>query len=132
MYWRKANQIHKWFVDHCQDGIDDCREAYVSDEQLEELLNLCKKVKDTAILKKGKVANGQKLTEDGWVDILEDGEYIENADDIEKLLPTQNGCFFGSTAYDQWYMQDIDLTIKQLEPLVNSEHDGDYYYHSSW
>ena len=19
-YWRKANQIHKWFVDNCQDG----------------------------------------------------------------------------------------------------------------
>lgn len=37
MYWRKANAIHKWFVDHCQDGNDDCGEYYVSPEQLVEL-----------------------------------------------------------------------------------------------
>ena len=22
--WRKANAVHKWFVDHVQDGNDDC------------------------------------------------------------------------------------------------------------
>jgi len=37
MYWRKANAIHKWFVDHCQDGKDDCGEYYVGTEQLVEL-----------------------------------------------------------------------------------------------
>ena len=44
-YWRKANAIHKWFVDKCQDGVDDCRNAYVDRETLEELLDLCKQVK---------------------------------------------------------------------------------------
>ena len=29
-YWRKANQIHKWFVDNVQGGIDDCRPYPVS------------------------------------------------------------------------------------------------------
>lgn len=29
-YWRKANAIHKWFVDNVQDGVDDCRECSVS------------------------------------------------------------------------------------------------------
>ena len=24
-YWRKANQIHGWFVNKCQDGVDDCQ-----------------------------------------------------------------------------------------------------------
>lgn len=43
-YWRKANQIHKWFVDNCQDGVDECQEAYVTREQLIELVDLCKKV----------------------------------------------------------------------------------------
>ena len=23
-YWRKANQIHNWFVENIQDGEDDC------------------------------------------------------------------------------------------------------------
>ena len=39
-YWRKANQIHKWFVDNVQGGVDDCREASVSKESLKELLKL--------------------------------------------------------------------------------------------
>lgn len=43
-YWRKANAIHQWFVTHCQGGTDDCRDAYVSREQLEELLETCKTV----------------------------------------------------------------------------------------
>ena len=46
-YWRKANQIHKWFVDNCQDGVDDCRESYVTREKLETLLALCKETLET-------------------------------------------------------------------------------------
>jgi hypothetical protein len=41
-YWRKANAIHKWFVDNCQNGVDDCRDAYVSTEDLQTLLDLCR------------------------------------------------------------------------------------------
>jgi hypothetical protein len=44
MYWRKANAIHRWFVDNIQDGVDNCAEYYVGTEQLTELRNLCKKV----------------------------------------------------------------------------------------
>lgn len=46
MYWRKANAIHGWFVENCQEGEDDCREYYVEREQLEELRNLCQAVLD--------------------------------------------------------------------------------------
>ena len=49
-YWRKANAIHQWFVDTCQDGNDDCREAYVSREQLEELRKVCLMVIDNNAL----------------------------------------------------------------------------------
>ena len=44
MYWRKANAIHRWFVDNIQDGVDNCAAYYVSTEQLTELRDLCKKV----------------------------------------------------------------------------------------
>jgi hypothetical protein len=40
-YWRKANQIHKWFVNNVQEGNDDCKEYYVSDEKIKELYDLC-------------------------------------------------------------------------------------------
>lgn len=43
-YWRKANAIHDWFVQNCQDGNDDCRESYVPIEKLEELRKICKMV----------------------------------------------------------------------------------------
>lgn len=43
-YWRKANAIHQWFVQNCQDGYDDCREAYVSRDNLTALKALCEKV----------------------------------------------------------------------------------------
>ena len=41
-YWRKSNQIHKWFVDNVQKGEDDCGEYYVSHEKLRELLTTCR------------------------------------------------------------------------------------------
>lgn len=45
-YWRKANQIHKWFVDHVQGGEDECNPYHVSRDQLVELLGACQSVKD--------------------------------------------------------------------------------------
>lgn len=43
-YWRKANQIHAWFVKNVQDGKDECEETWVSKDQLRELLDTCNKV----------------------------------------------------------------------------------------
>ena len=86
-YWRKANQIHKWFVDNVQGGVDDCSKYEVSVEKLKELLKICKKVKKYHGL-------------------------------AEKLLPTQEGFFFGGTSYGPHYFYDIDMTIKILTPLL--------------
>lgn len=43
-YWRKANHIHKWFVDNCGNGVDECQDMYVSKEDLENLLKVCNEV----------------------------------------------------------------------------------------
>ena len=43
-YWRKANHIHKWFVDNVQNGVDDCGTYTVSVEQLEALKKACENV----------------------------------------------------------------------------------------
>jgi hypothetical protein len=43
-YWRKANQIHKWFVDNVQKGNDNCDEYSVETSDLEILLGLCEQV----------------------------------------------------------------------------------------
>ena len=44
IYWRKANAIHKWFVDNVQDGVDDCGNYGVATGQLKELAETCRKV----------------------------------------------------------------------------------------
>lgn len=46
-YWRKANQIHAWFVDNVQNGEDECRPHYVEREKLQELIDLCKRAIET-------------------------------------------------------------------------------------
>jgi len=43
-YWCKSNQVHNWFVENAQGGVDECQSAYVSREQLKELKELCEKV----------------------------------------------------------------------------------------
>jgi hypothetical protein len=43
-YWRKANQIHRWFVDNVQNGVDNCGEYSVSKSELETLRNICTEV----------------------------------------------------------------------------------------
>ena len=44
MYWRKANQIHAWFVRNVQNGEDECREHDVSRDDLDKLRQACRDV----------------------------------------------------------------------------------------
>ena len=43
-YWRKANHIHKWFVDNIQRGEDNCADYYLDKQSLETLKSLCEEV----------------------------------------------------------------------------------------
>lgn len=105
-YWRKANAIHAWFVENVQEGEDDCKTYYVSTEDLENLLEVCKQVQQT---------NNEILA--------------------KKLLPTSSGFFFGSTEYDEGYWHDIAITIKQLETAIEESYKSDHIYfeyYASW
>lgn len=130
-YWRKANAIHKWFVDHVQDGVDNCQTSYVSTEQLSELVDLCRKVLSTVETVPGDVTNGVQWTPDGGaVKLTEPGQVIAQPGIASEILPTTAGFFFGSTDYDQYYLDDLRDTIRQIEPLLKEE--GEFYYHASW
>lgn len=130
-YWRKANHIHKWFVDNVQDGEDNCKEYYVEKSQLKELVDLCKQVNE--IIKKSPKKTIQVVT--GWrggKEIKGDCEvYDITSTEIEELLPTQSGFFFGGTEYDDYYIKENERTIAMLEPLLEEE-GGNFYYTSSW
>ena len=136
-YWRKANQIHNWFVNNVQDGEDDCRAYEVSKEQLEKLLDLCQRVKATAIMVDAEIHTGTTWSQkDGEVKHMEKGKKIENAEQIDEMLPVQSGFFFGSTNYDEYYMNDIDSTIEMLTKILKHETPEGLYqyfqYRASW
>lgn len=130
-YWRKANQIHNWFIENLEDFEDNGKETWVSKEQLKELLDTVNKVLEASKLVKGRVKNGQVMKDGKMVDNMEDGEFIENPTVAKKLLPTTEGFFFGSTDYDQWYYKDLVNTKQILEEALTYD-EGDFYYRASW
>lgn len=139
MDWRKANQIHSWFVNNIQNGKDDCQNYEVSKDNLESLLSVCKAVENEFNKAKkvvGKVVNGQRWENGGWIDILEDGNVFEhlNYEKIIELLPPCSGFFFGSTNIDERYYDKITFTIEGLEKLLRTvDFEKEWvYYNSSW
>ena len=102
--WRKANAIHQWFVENIQDGEDDCRFH-------------------------------REVTESDLESLLDTCKTVlDNTDRAQELLPTQSGFFFGSTDYDEWYIDDLKHTIEIIEKILK-ETDFDLYavyYVSSW
>lgn len=109
-YWRKANAIHRYFVETCQEGVDDCREAYVSLETLADLVDRCRKI----------LAVAREATDaQAWTAVAQD------------LLPPQSGFFFGSAELDDFYLDDLRKTVDMVGLLL-AEESGTYYYRSSW
>ena len=119
-YWRKANAIHKWFVDHCWDGkYEDYRgeEISVEKKQLEELRDLCIATKEE-ILKKKTFSAKKKV--------------------IDKMLPMQDGFFFGFNDKEdglEYYLDDLTNTIKIVEDAIKKMHlyqTEEIFYWASW
>jgi len=133
-YWRKANAIHGWFVRNVQDGEDDCGSYDVSTTQLRELVALCQRVLDGTETGSGEIANGQSLENGKWADIMEPGVVNLNPQFAASLLPVAAGFFFGSTAYDEYYLDDLRETVDQLAPVLDEdgEHTTYYTYRASW
>lgn len=144
-YWRKANQIHQWFVDNVQDGKDECKPHYVSIEQLTELRDVCRQVLAASELEPAPVKNGYSVTMDGEqlvkTPIIEDGKRIVDPIPASELLPTASGFFFGGTEYDEWYYKDVEYTEKKLTELIAWEastrnergfSEWGFEYRSSW
>lgn len=133
-YWRKANAIHKWFVENVQNDVDNCEYYEVSKEKLEELLDVCIRVRDGSNLVEGMIENGYSYENGKKVPFMEEGKYIANPELAEELLPTQDGFFFGSTNYDEYYMENIEDTIDILQHALDTvDFDREMVvYSASW
>jgi hypothetical protein len=128
-YWRKANQVHGWFVRNVQDGVDNCRKVYVPAEKLVDLVLTCREVLEDR-------AKAKELLP------VTPGFFFGNYDETE--------------GYDEWYFKDLEYTAQTLGELLAEGLEtktiegltlmdangvieenptitlGDYYYESSW
>ena len=134
-YWRKANAVHKWFVEAVQGGEDDCDfHDEVTRGVLERLRDICAKVIESAVLVQGKIQNGYSVRGGKLEPIMVDGKYILDASVCDELLPTGSGYFFGGTDYDEYYLGDVNDTFDICNRLLE-ETDFEnqmIYYRSSW
>ncbi|MGH2535624.1 MAG: hypothetical protein ACRDJW_25485 [Thermomicrobiales bacterium] len=131
-YWRKANAIHRWFVANVQEGVDNCGTYYVSREKLQHLLAVVERVLEASELVDGKIANGFTFKDGKETPILADGQYIKDPGVARALLPTTDGFFFGSTDYDQYYIEDLAETRRILAEALAGDESAEFEYTSSW
>lgn len=89
IYWRKANQIFKWFETHCANGeIENCVPVPVTEYDLLQLLE------DINVV-------------------------LDDNSKAPELLPTQEGFFFGDTSYDEYYFDELVRTQDSIESILN-------------
>jgi len=101
-YWRKAHQIHDWFVQNLQEGVDDCKAYYVGRVELEALHLICGQIMDTPRLAK---------------------ELLPITDD-HYAVSEYNEWYFEQIAYTRKMLRKI-LDNDKLSCY-------DFYYRSSW
>lgn len=106
IYWRKANEIHNWFVTNLANGVDDCSPIHCT---YTDLFNLKTDVEMVLNSESNEVAT--------------------------EILPTVQGFFFGSTEYDRWYWASMAETAEKLNKLLKEfefNTDQEFVYQASW
>jgi len=59
-------------------------------------------------------------------------EVLEKPEMASKHLPTASGFFFGSTDYDEWYVKDLEHTLKIIDKALSlPEDEFDFIYQAS-
>ena len=105
-YFRKFNALHSYIVKTFADGVDNCQDIILYKEDVEQI----KKVLD---------------------DVLNAHQQVGKA---KELLPTQSGFFFGSTAYDEFYFEDVKDAADLMQNLLDNFDFENYQliYEASW
>lgn len=131
-YWRKANHIHKWFIDNCSSGEDDCRPVDVCRDSLKTLRDLCQTVIDKSNLVPGNVHVGTSFEAGEKKEMYEPGKIVEDPTVALDILPPSEGFFFGGQDVDEYYIEDVKETIKIIDAVLKLPKDWEFEYCASW
>lgn len=100
-YWRKANQIYKFFID-LDEKAANCHPIKITLGDLKKLRNLCQTI-------------------------------LDDNSKAKELLPPHQGFFFGTYEIDEWYLEDLNNTIKYIDVIELMHYPEDeYIFWSSW
>lgn len=133
--WTKANQIHGWFVNNIQNGFDDCSYYAVTEDYLLDLKEICEKVLklNPFILDKDSYLvyySANALIDNGTIT---KEQYAKLETELNKILPTKEGFFFGLIDYALSYFLNVKDTLEMLTKILNNAdfEKEVYLYHSS-
>lgn len=124
-YFRKVNFLVKFFndkiVEYCEGTILDGLDIPIDKEWCEELLDKCNKVVD----KYNELKASYTPDTNGDNTILFESEEANDlfAKFASETLPTMAGFFYGSTDYDEWYLDDVKDVIEHLKNDIIPEFD---------
>lgn len=123
-YFRKVNFLVKFFndkiVEYCEGTILNGLDVPIDKEWCEELLEKCNKVVD----KYNELKASYTPDTNDNTNLFESQE----ANDLfakfaSETLPTMAGFFYGSTDYDEWYLNDVKDVIENLKNDIIPEFD---------
>jgi hypothetical protein len=110
LYWRKANQIQNWFdklsIERTGKPIQNCEDFQITKEDIENLLDDCEKA----------------------IELYKSN----NIDELEDLMPTVAGFFFGPTDYNEGYLNNLEEAVRGLKELLDEDSDATYIYNAWW
>ena len=118
----KANQIHAWFVNNVQNGVDNNSYYFVTEDDFLELKEICEKVlelnpynlnKDSYLL----YYSANNLIEKG---IITKEQYAKLESELNKILPTKEGFFFGPIDYALSYFLNVKNTLEMLTKILDN------------
>lgn len=103
LYWRKANQIHHWFVQNVQNGVDDCKEYEVSLDDLRKLRDLCNQaladnhLAETLLPPQRGFFFGSTEIDEFYFDKLR-----RTVESLDQILSTKDDCYFTYSYRASW------------------------------
>lgn len=116
-YFRKVNFLVKYVDEVLGREVDNCRDVVLEKEDIEELVRRCGTVIDS--LKNSKKKEVQYET--GWCNgetTYATKKVFTGTKVAEELLPTMNGFFFGSTDYDEDYLDNVKQVKEDMERIL--------------